>query len=115
MEAVRDDADAPLEGAAVVLVVAVLEHGVRHTASACRVECRPRLSERLAAAVAGMRAALEAGDERTFFDHHWAFYEAMYRSTNAFLFRAYVLIGPRLAMLLTASSIAACASTSDIR
>lgn len=47
------------------------------------------VSERLATAVAGMRAAVAGDDERTFFDNHWAFYEAMYRSTNAFLFRAW--------------------------
>ena len=47
------------------------------------------LFARLDAALADMRAAVEAGDERAFFDHYWTFNEAMYRGSNAVIFRAW--------------------------
>lgn len=45
--------------------------------------------ERMAQAIDNMRGAAQTGDERTFFNNHWVFHEAMYRSTNAALLRAW--------------------------
>jgi DNA-binding GntR family transcriptional regulator len=43
----------------------------------------------LGRAIESMQAAVAAGDEGAFFDHHWTYYQAMYRATNAVLFRAW--------------------------
>lgn len=43
----------------------------------------------LAASLERMRPAAASGDERAFFDHHWDFFEIMYRAANAALFRAW--------------------------
>ena len=40
-------------------------------------------------ALADMRAAVGKDDEDAFFDHHWTYYQSMYRATNAVLFRAW--------------------------
>lgn len=43
----------------------------------------------LGRALDDMRAAVASDDERAFFDHHWTYYQTMYRATNAVLFRAW--------------------------
>lgn len=45
--------------------------------------------DRMARALDAMRAATAAGDEETFFDQHWVFYETMYRASNTVLYRAW--------------------------
>jgi DNA-binding GntR family transcriptional regulator len=40
-------------------------------------------------ALEDMRAAAARNDESAFFDHHWTYYQSMYRATNAVLFRAW--------------------------
>lgn len=47
------------------------------------------LFDKLAASIEQMRDAVMRDDERAFFDHHWIFYETMYRAANAVLFRAW--------------------------
>ncbi len=42
---------------------------------------------KLAVSLGQMHRAADVDDERAFFDHHWAFYETMYRATNAVMFR----------------------------
>lgn len=45
--------------------------------------------EKLEAPIAKMRAAADRGDEKTFFDGHWEFYEILHRAANEFIFRSW--------------------------
>ncbi|TDR90206.1 GntR family transcriptional regulator [Enterovirga rhinocerotis] len=47
------------------------------------------LLQRLSASYSKMMIASEAGDERSFFDEHWRFYEILHRSANEFIYRSW--------------------------
>jgi hypothetical protein len=69
-----------------IVLRAVLGGMAARYVAACRDE---RLFARLAQALRDMRLAMEAGDERRFFDGHWIFYETMYDATNPVLTKAW--------------------------